>query len=172
MLNPCCNRTRVHSSDSGGLKTRYHVAWRVWQQGGCFIFCTATGSLISTGEHGHVHMSIRHSSPRFFPRLPAMRAALLITLLATLSTVYMPAALAANQELPVQNSLLANPEAKEQAARISRRDASDLAREVFPGRVLSIRLDEGKWRVRMDQEGTVFNVLVDASSGEVNRSGD
>jgi len=81
-----------------------------------------------------------------------------------------PALLAANQEAPVQSSLLANPEAQEQAARVSRRDASDLAREVFHGRVLSIRLDSGKWRVRMDQEGTVFNVMVDANTGEVSRS--
>jgi uncharacterized membrane protein YkoI len=77
-----------------------------------------------------------------------------------------------------QNNLLDDRGARELAdpaeerARISRREASDIAREKFSGRVLSIRLDESHWRVRMDQEGTVFNVLVDAESGSASRAQD
>jgi uncharacterized membrane protein YkoI len=77
---------------------------------------------------------------------------------------------------PPQNNLLQerviDSGDDEARTRISRRDASDLAREKFPGRVLSIRLDNRHWRVRMDQDGTVFNVLVDANSGAVARSAD
>jgi hypothetical protein len=71
----------------------------------------------------------------------------------------------------LQNSLIEQPELDERT-RISRREASDRARDAFPGRVLSIRLDNSHWRVRMDQEGTVFNVLVDADSGSVERARD
>ena len=52
---------------------------------------------------------------------------------------------------------------------ISRRDANDLARDAYPGKVVSIRRDGENWRVRMDEGGTVFNVLVNADSGTVNR---
>ncbi len=50
-----------------------------------------------------------------------------------------------------------------------RRKASDMARGVYPGRVLSIRPDGANWRVRMDQGGTVFNVIVDPANGSVVR---
>lgn len=73
---------------------------------------------------------------------------------------------------PAQNNLLQGEDAQDARTPVSRREASELARERFPGRVLSIRLDNRHWRVRMDQEGTVFNVLVDASSGDVSRSAD
>jgi hypothetical protein len=76
---------------------------------------------------------------------------------------------------PVLNNLVepaAEQPEDETRTRISRRTASDLAREAFPGRVLNIRLESRHWRVRMDQEGTVFNVLVDADSGDVARSQD
>ncbi len=53
---------------------------------------------------------------------------------------------------------------------ISRRQAADLAHDNFRGRVLSVRIDEGNWRVRIDQNGTVFNVVVDGRTGEVERS--
>jgi len=58
------------------------------------------------------------------------------------------------------------------ATEISRREASDRAREAFGGRVLSVRLEGGKWRIRMDEEGTVFSVVVDARSGAVARDAD
>src|SRR5690554_1345771 len=67
-----------------------------------------------------------------------------------------------------QNSLL--PEGSEAASGISRRQASDLARDRFQGRVLNIRMDEdNRWRVRLDQNGRVFNVFVDARSGEISQ---
>ncbi|MEX2367661.1 MAG: hypothetical protein WD601_13755 [Pseudohongiellaceae bacterium] len=50
---------------------------------------------------------------------------------------------------------------------ISRREASELVREQFAGRLLNIRLEGRRWRVRMDNEGTVFNVFVDARTGEL-----
>jgi uncharacterized membrane protein YkoI len=68
----------------------------------------------------------------------------------------------------IQNELIA-PAGNEQQTTVSRREASDLAREAYPGRVLSIRLDGRRWRVRMDEEGTVFNVFVDTENGEVIR---
>lgn len=55
---------------------------------------------------------------------------------------------------------------------VTRREASDLAREAFDGRVLSVRLDGDHWRIRMDEDGTVFSVLVDARSGAVARDGE
>lgn len=75
-------------------------------------------------------------------------------------------------QLPApQNNLFERQpdEAAEERTRISRRQASDLARQRFDGRVVSIRLDNSHWRVRMDQDGKVFNVLVDANSGAVER---
>jgi uncharacterized membrane protein YkoI len=69
----------------------------------------------------------------------------------------------------VQNDLL-GPAAQEQQTRIGRREASDLARSSYPGRVLSVRLEGRRWRVRMDEAGTVFNVFVDADNGAVLRS--
>lgn len=75
------------------------------------------------------------------------------------------------------NNLIEQQEIEQQqeaseGTRISRREASDIARERFPGRVLNIRLDNRHWRVRMDQEGNVFNVLVDAESGSAARAQD
>ncbi len=52
---------------------------------------------------------------------------------------------------------------------VSRRRASELASELHEGRILNMRLEDGHWRVRMDSEGTVFNVFVNAQTGEVSR---
>jgi len=71
----------------------------------------------------------------------------------------------------VQNDLLPSRAAEEQTP-ISMREASDIARGTYAGRVLSVRLDGRRWRVRMDEEGTVFNVFVDAESGLVSRPSD
>ena len=68
----------------------------------------------------------------------------------------------------VQNDLLPTP-AERQEPDISMREASDRARDAYPGRVLSVRLDGRRWRVRMDEEGTVFNVFVDSENGQVSR---
>jgi uncharacterized membrane protein YkoI len=57
----------------------------------------------------------------------------------------------------------------EPVASISRQQALNLARGRFQGRVLSVRPDGSDWRVRIDQNGTVFNVFVDGSTGEVSR---
>jgi len=70
-----------------------------------------------------------------------------------------------------QTNLIEQQEDAERT-RISRREASDIARDRFQGRVLSIRLENRQWRVRMDQEGNVFNVLVDAESGAAARAQD
>ncbi len=56
------------------------------------------------------------------------------------------------------------------APSVSRQQALNLVRNSFQGRVLSVRTDGGNWRVRVDQNGTVFNVFVDSRTGEVNRS--
>lgn len=54
-------------------------------------------------------------------------------------------------------------------SRISRREASNIASDRYEGRVLSILMDNSNntWRVRMDSEGTVFNVFINANSGAV-----
>ena len=58
---------------------------------------------------------------------------------------------------------------EETGTAIDRRRASELARASFEGRVLNVRLVEGVWRVRMDNEGTVFDVSVHATTGKVSR---
>jgi uncharacterized membrane protein YkoI len=63
----------------------------------------------------------------------------------------------------------ASPADETPQSSISRRDANDLARDAYPGKVVSIRREGDHWRVRMDEGGTVFNVLVNADSGTVNR---
>ncbi|MES2606682.1 MAG: PepSY domain-containing protein [Pseudomonadota bacterium] len=73
------------------------------------------------------------------------------------------------EEGRVQRDLVPSGE-NEQQTNVSAREASDRARSAYPGRVLSVRLDGRRWRVRMDEEGTVFNVFVDSENGEVRRS--
>ena len=57
---------------------------------------------------------------------------------------------------------------------ISRRQATNIASDRYEGRVLGIVLDSSNnnWRVRMDSEGTVFNVFINANSGDVSASSD
>lgn len=55
----------------------------------------------------------------------------------------------------------------EQSVPISRRQASEIVRERYQGRILNIRLERGYWRLRLDNNGVVFNVLVDARTGEI-----
>ncbi|MDG2090973.1 MAG: PepSY domain-containing protein [Gammaproteobacteria bacterium] len=64
------------------------------------------------------------------------------------------------------------PPLQDSATSISRQQALNLARGRFQGRVLSVRIDGSNWRVRIDQNGTVFNVFVDGRTGEVSRSPD
>ncbi|MDG1852162.1 MAG: PepSY domain-containing protein [Gammaproteobacteria bacterium] len=55
-----------------------------------------------------------------------------------------------------------------QAPRISRRQALNLASGRYDGRVLGVvQVENNNWRVRMDRDGTVFNVFVNSSSGAV-----
>jgi len=67
-----------------------------------------------------------------------------------------------------------NANGRVQQPRISRRQASNIASSRYEGRVLSILMDDNtnQWRVRMDRDGTVFNVFVHAASGDVNASSD
>mgnify|MGYP006438610599 FL=1 len=57
---------------------------------------------------------------------------------------------------------------------ISRRQATNIASDRYEGRVLGIVPDSSNnnWRVRMDSEGTVFNVFINANSGDVSASSD
>lgn len=68
------------------------------------------------------------------------------------------------------NSFSAQP--AQQQPRISSRQAMNIATGSYEGRVLSIRRDDDNWRVRMDREGTVFNVFVNAVSGNVSSTSD
>ena len=78
-------------------------------------------------------------------------------------------AMAAGQEIQPQNNLLRNNAQEEPQTRISRREASDIARASYGGKVINIRLDGRFWRVRMDIGGTVTDVLVNAETGAVSR---
>ena len=62
--------------------------------------------------------------------------------------------------------------AQQQSTQISRSQASNLASDLYEGRVRSILLDNNNWRVRMDREGTVFDVFVNANSGAVSAPSD
>jgi len=101
-----------------------------------------------------------------------MRAILPFFLFVMLLSGLVPAASAATQDQQPQSNLLA-PAPAEREPPVSRSEASGRARDSFPdGKVLSIRLEERRWRVRMDENGTVFNVFVDAQSGAVSRAGE
>ena len=96
-----------------------------------------------------------------------MKAYLLLLLgYLLLSPLHM--ATAAGQENQPQNNLIRNAQ-EEPQTRISRREASDIAKASYGGKVLSIRLDRQVWRVRMDLGGTVVDVLVDSDTGAVSR---
>lgn len=70
----------------------------------------------------------------------------------------------------LQNGLVPDGGRQEEQTAVSSRQASDLARRAYQGKVIGIRLDGRRWRVRMDEEGTVFNVFVDADNGDVMRA--
>ena len=97
-----------------------------------------------------------------------MKAYLLLFLCFLLLSPLQPV-MAANQEDPRQSNFISNKEQEESQTRISRRQASDIARANYQGKVLSIRLERQFWRVRMDLGGTVMDVLVNADSGAVSR---
>ena len=74
--------------------------------------------------------------------------------------------MAANQEN--QNNFIPRGQ-EEPQTRISQRQASDIARASYPGKVISVRPEGRVWRVRIDLDGTVVDVLVDANTGAVSR---
>jgi uncharacterized membrane protein YkoI len=103
-------------------------------------------------------------------RCRAMFTRVLMFLFVTASATVTLAASQEQPQVPIQNDLQVNQFSTEAEPPVSRREASDIARDHYAGgRVLSIRMDRGQWRMRMDQEGNVFDVLVNASSGEVSR---
>jgi uncharacterized membrane protein YkoI len=72
----------------------------------------------------------------------------------------------------VNNLTSQQPQQPEQP-RISRGQAMNIASSRYEGNVLGIVMDSSNnWRVRMDRDGTVFNVFVNANSGAVNASSD
>jgi uncharacterized membrane protein YkoI len=78
---------------------------------------------------------------------------------------------AANEEVQPSNFLPPSSSEREREPRISRDRASEIVRENVPNsRVINIRRDSQNWRVRVDQEGNVSDVLVNAESGRVSRS--
>jgi uncharacterized membrane protein YkoI len=78
--------------------------------------------------------------------------------------------LGANQENQPQNSLFPpGAQQDEPQTRISARQASDIARASYGGKVINVRPDRRVWRVRMDLDGRVVDVIVDADSGAVSR---
>ena len=74
------------------------------------------------------------------------------------------------QQPELQDTIIEDAaEVREARPRVGRRQALALVQDSYSGRVLSIVLERGRWRVRMDDDGNVFNVFVDAGSGEVTR---
>ena len=79
-------------------------------------------------------------------------------------------AMAAGQEIQPQNNFIRNAQRQEeQQTRISRREASDIAKARYGGKVINITPGGPVWRVRMDLDGTVADVLVNAETGAVSR---
>ena len=70
----------------------------------------------------------------------------------------------------LQNSLRPENGTPVRSSNLSRQEASNLARRSFQGRVISIRRDNNNWRVRMDQDGNVSDVLVNVNSGAVRKA--
>ncbi|MEY4641921.1 MAG: hypothetical protein RLZZ227_1915 [Pseudomonadota bacterium] len=96
----------------------------------------------------------------------------ILSLILLCSTLLQAAASqAANEEVQPQNFLppASSERSPEREPRISRDQATNIARENFPGEVRSIRRDEQNWRVRLDQDGKVSDVLVNSDSGRVSR---
>lgn len=85
-----------------------------------------------------------------------------------------PAASQAAAPEEVQPSNLLPPSSsseREREPRISQAQASEIVRQNVPGsRVINVRRDSQNWRVRVDQDGNVSDVLVNAESGRVSRS--
>jgi uncharacterized membrane protein YkoI len=78
---------------------------------------------------------------------------------------------ASSEEVQPSNFLPPASSEREREPRISRDQASEIVRENVPNsRVINIRRDSQNWRVRVDQEGNVSDVLVNAESGRVSRS--
>ncbi|MCB1648728.1 MAG: PepSY domain-containing protein [Pseudomonadales bacterium] len=65
------------------------------------------------------------------------------------------------------------PTSSEEAPRVSQRQALELVRARFPGNVVSInQVQQGgvlQYRVRMDNEGNIYTVYVNASTGAITR---
>jgi uncharacterized membrane protein YkoI len=106
------------------------------------------------------------------------------SILAIATLLMLPAfeLLAQNLPLQIEQNQLdrvggARPDQVEPQAnvRISERQAVGLARDRFAGNVLRIGLvGEGnnqRYQIRMESEGKVFNVFVNAASGKVTRGG-
>lgn len=78
-----------------------------------------------------------------------------------------------NGFLPNSSAQRDRDDSREQAEpRVSRRQASETAQQSFPGKVINIQLVNQRWRVRVDQDGRVFDVFVDAETGRVTRPSD
>lgn len=92
----------------------------------------------------------------------------LVFILVTLSfsLVFQPLAFAQSPDEPEPEEETSE---NQDEPEINRREASDLAQEAYTGRVVSIRLVEDEWRVRIDDEGTIFNVHVNSSTGKITR---
>ncbi|MCP5358659.1 MAG: PepSY domain-containing protein [Pseudomonadales bacterium] len=78
--------------------------------------------------------------------------------------------------LDAQTLLLAQAPAdgaSAEAPRVSQRQALELVRARFPGNVVSInQVQQGgvlQYRVRMDNEGNIYTVYVNASTGAITR---
>jgi len=97
---------------------------------------------------------------------------ILATFLLCLTLLPAASQAAPNEEVQPSN-FLPPPSSSERdrEPRISRDKASEIVRENVPNsRVINIRRDSQNWRVRVDQEGNVSDVLVNAESGRVSRS--
>ena len=128
-----------------------------------------TGNL--WGENWSWHATARIHGVVLMKRSTLLLLSCVLSLGTAVAQSQTPPLLAQNQDRqPPRNNLFNDSQQGERELRVSRREASDIARERFSGRVLSIRLDGRRWRVRMDQSGTVFNVFVNGETGEASRA--
>lgn len=102
----------------------------------------------------------------------------MLTLALVLTTMSMLGSAGSASAEPVQLALAgyqdqSGDNAAEQSAEISQRRALELVRARFPGNVVSInQVRQGgvlQYRVRMDNEGNIYTVYVNATSGAITR---
>jgi uncharacterized membrane protein YkoI len=107
-----------------------------------------------------------------FKRIKTLLLTVMLLSLAQISQAQLAPAVQPGQlDINNSNSSRDGRQAQVPAPRISERQAIDLARQQFVGNVLRISLvgqgDSLRYQIRMENEGKIFTVFVDANTGAV-----